>query len=213
MRLKRRHSVRRRRQSRGFNRRVRTAVHAMADKKYFDVANSGTNFSNTSGVQLIDLSGIAEGASDSQRVGTQITLRSLKLRFRIYGNTSISGNTPIRLIVGCWNDFISSSPASSALVTNITNNSIIAPYVRSQLQAKKWIPMYDRSFLIANSDEQISGKIITLNFKGKTLPKKTVHYTPGSVPDHNYFFWITNDITGVTLPGYQLYGRVTWTDV
>lgn len=207
--LKRRKSFR---SKRSFGRRVRREVNRMADKKFLDEYVTGTAFSNASDVVQI-IPTIVTGTGDSARIGSEITVRSLKMFFRVYGNPANTiSNSTVRIIVGCWKDFQLTSPNVARILTNITV-ATTSPLLRTYLQSKSWIPMYDRTFLINNSLDGVAGKLIKCNFSGKRLPMKRTQYNGSNVPDHCYFYLIINEQSAGNYPGYTLATRMTWVDV
>lgn len=81
---RRRRPIRRRIAKRRFTRRVMRAFVAGAEKKYIDY--QGTTGGITTTGLLIPISGIAQGAGKSERVGNRVRFRYLKLSLTWIGN-------------------------------------------------------------------------------------------------------------------------------
>lgn len=210
LRLKRRNGRRGRKSN--FDKRVLRAVHKDADHKYDQAYQYGESAPANDPTPFF--TSITQGTTDKQRVGSDVDLRSLKLRLNIYGNSSWTGPTTCRLIIGCWLDYPASGPVREILEDH--TNPSASWYDRDYLTRRKWIPMYDRTWTMAKiaTTQPVNNGIFhkELNFYGKRLPKKRIRFTSTNVPDHVYFFYFcTNDVLeGVN---YQVASRYTWTDV
>lgn len=210
--LKRKRSYRKRRNGSSFKRRVRRAVQSFADHKYKDGLNVTSTFSNATAPYILTPS-IVAGTGESDRVGNNINVRNLKIRFHFHGNSLGTQIHRCRIIVGCWTDYYSVAPQDTDFYQTLTNQDL-TPLLRPNLEAHRWKPMYDRTFLLGNVDDDSipADKYMFLNFHGKNLPGKHLSYNSGGSPNNVYFFCIKNQ-DSVNFPTYTFCSRFTWTDV
>lgn len=210
--FKRGRSLKRKRRSfrirkRRFNKRIKRAVNAFAEKKYIDYSTSGN--ATNSGQFLYFNTSISQGTGSNTRVGLKCFARSLRIRLLLksdYGNVR-----RFRVIVGAWNDYTSTAPATTAILQNPTSESI-SLYKRETLQQKEWIPMYDRSFVLW--DYTTPQKLLKINLSGKRLAAKTMIFSTTNVVQQAYFMLIITDYAGLgPYPEYYLNSRLTFTDV
>lgn len=205
----------RKRSSRKFVKRVKYAVNKIAERKYTDNSTSASP-TNAGTIQYVGLP--TQGVGTNQRVGLEYYLRSLSVN--MLWQAGAGGNADniqyIRVIIGCWKDYVSSVPSVSTLLESATNQSL-SPYYRIYLSQRKWVPMYDKAFILGKlgSGTNIpSARIMKLKFSGKRLPMKRVAASAGSA-DHMYFVMVQSNYVNVAggEPSVQIYTRVTFTDV
>lgn len=211
--LKRKRRSFKRRGGRRFLKRVKFAINKFAERKYLDVVGGG-NVGLTGQFSYFNL-GVAPGTGEGQRVGTEIYMRSLKIRLITSClNATDSGPLAARIIIGCWKDYQNTAPLMSTILED-TTYAQISPYYRIFLQDKKWIPMYDKSFFMDqdNNNGYLPEKLWNFRFSGKRLPMKRTTYNGSNYPDHAYFMLIWTSALNVTLPSYITYTRMTYTDV
>lgn len=160
---------------------------------------------------------ITEGAGSGERVGNKVHFRSLKIKGWIQGVTGeTSPNTQWRVIIGCWHDYTQSTPTYAQLLGD-PSYILQSFYNRDVLQAKAWVPMYDKIVNLTaegSFDPARNIWITELSFAGKRLPNKDVQYNVNNMPNNAYFIWLANTSTeGIPYPRYQLNARLTYTDV
>lgn len=200
-----------------FKKRVKRVIDATAEKKYLDKSTT-TQFTNVGTFfSPLGTGDITQGTSNvAQRVGNELRVRSLRIRFSFQTQNTLNIINGIRVIVGMWNDYQVSSPSVVNILANASTMFDISPYVREVLQSRRWTPMYDKSFLMNNANDMYwpCFKYMNLKFSGKKLPKKRVAFQTGaSVPDHSYFVLLISNNASGTAPGVVIYSRLTYTDV
>lgn len=200
-----------RRTSKRFRSRVLSVVHAAADHKWAGVAAENNTTLNSASPSTV-FTAIAQGTTDSTRLGDTIAMRSLKMNFHFYGNTAAGQPQTIRLIIGCWNDYQQTSPTTAKLLQTLTIVSI-TPYLRDPLAARQWIPMYDATFTVGTvAGTKEKDKVLKLTFAGKRLPKKNMKFNAAGTPSHVYFWLAISDAVANSC-GYHFHNRYTWTDI
>lgn len=202
---------------RKFNKRVKRAINKFAERKYYDY--SAQTSVPAAGQFFYFNSGIGQGVSAvGARIGNEIYARSLKIRLNYNCYSSFDPIFNTRIIIGCWKNYQSSTPSATQLLENVTSFYDISPFGRLNLQDKKWIPMYDRTFITANSStagnlNEKTEKYITLKFNGKRLPMKRHVYNSANYPQNVYFMWVGNQAINLSYPVMNVWSRFTYTDV
>lgn len=211
--LKRKRSFKRRRNGRVFKRRVRRVVETMAEHKYIDY--SGGTPATNAGTIVYFLDTLAQGDTSTSREGASVKLRSLKINL-IATASNADKETFFRVIFGVWKDFYVTSP-NPARILEVPTSQTLSPYLRENLQAKKWIPMYDKKFTLDKMQAgatRADDKVWSLSFSGKRLPMKKITYSASGVADHVYFLMVITSFVG--LPGNEPqlahYARATFVD-
>lgn len=202
----------RRKRNGNFKRRVKRVVLQLAEHKYIEGNSYVGNCTNLGYLQIFPVP--SQGTSSNTRLGDEIRVRSLKLNAFMVNGTD-DNLSYIRVIFGCWNDYYGTSPTQTKILNNVPD-AINSYYVRDYLEARSWTPMYDRRFLMgkAGSGENIpSGRLLTMNFYGKKLPKKRMVFKAGT-QDHAYFMLITTgNAFGIDPPSIIYDWRMTFTDM
>lgn len=184
----------------------------MAEHKYIGSYNEGGNVTNLGYLYL--LTAPSQGTAATNRIGDEIRIRSIKLNaFMVNG--SDDNISYVRVIFGCWNDYQGTSPSQTKILHNVTG-AVNSFYVRDYLEARAWTPMYDRKFLLGKpgAGEGVpSGRLFTMNFFGKRLPKKRMVFKTGT-QDHAYFMLVTTGNIAHAFPPSIIWDwRMTFTDV
>lgn len=205
--------------NRRFAKRVKRAVYQLAEHKYLD--NSAGNFviTNAGIIEYMDFP-LPQGSTEQNRVGLKIKVRSLKLRLNLSSSSNANHQLydNVRIIIGCWKDYISSSPSAANIL--LAPTLLNSPYLRTMLEEKKWIPMYDRVHTVAyptatGATGFPAQKFINLSFHGKKLPLKTKVFQTNSLPNNTYFALILSNFVGTPggEPVVNFISRMTYTDV
>lgn len=202
---------------RKFNKRVKFAINKFAERKYLDYAYNGT--APAASVIVYSNLGIAQGSSAAgQRIGNEIYNRSLKIRLHCTStNSGDSGPIHWRIVIGCWKDYTVSAPSMGTVLQD-TSYWDISPLYRTYLLQKKWIPMWDKTFMTSVSGGKIEGNMNTdryfnLKFIGKRLPMKRAMYNSSNNPQNAYFVLVMTDAVTISYPSWSIYSRLTYTDV
>lgn len=199
---------------RSFKKRVKRVIKQFADKK-FVVGNLGSTSFNLAAQPTTFSAAISTGTSDSTRIGNQIDVRSLQVRFLLRGNTGgTTTNQTNRLIIGCWNEYFPDPTPTASELLVFNQSAITALYNRDTLSRRGWTPMYDRVFhLNTDVDAGVLEKAINLKFYGKRLPHKRKTFSASGTPDSVYFWMFINDDVGASANSYIVDYRMTYTDV
>lgn len=211
---KRRFGGRKRAGGRVFKRKVKRVVDSLAEKKYVDKTDGIPCTNAGAFIYLMDT--VAQGDTKSTREGASIRLKSIKINLLATAATDVThDDSYFRIIIGCWRDFYVTSPAIARILESPTSQTL-SPYNRENLQAKKWIPMYDKKFTLdrlASGGARPNDRTWTVSFSGKRLPLKKITYDLNGNADHVYFIWVQSSWVGLEgEPQIAYYARCTFVD-
>lgn len=200
--------VRRKRKPLATKAYVKRAILARADDKYhYLTLNSSVSYTGT----VTDLSSIAPGTTDQTRIGDDLWLKNIILRFQVY-NTDVTNQ--MRIIVFQTKDRFTSTPAVSDILnpTIVTAPSILAPLSDYFNDGKsRFKVLYDRNFA-CNSQGQPN--LVRTVYIGKhKLARKKIEFFAGSSADKIggiYVLAISNS-SAVSHPGFDLVSHIDFT--
>lgn len=172
----------------------------------YDTAATVVQAQATATVTLI--SGIAQSAADTDRVGRNVHMRSLYYRFDGYMGTC-AGASPIRLLIVYDKQVNAALPATTSIVTV---DSIESPMNLSY--NKRFIVLVDETYpclgLAGPQAFHMQG------YRKLNLPQEFVGTTKNinsiSTGAVYALVWQTGGITGAANPVTQLYTRIRFTD-
>jgi len=201
-----------------FDKRVKRVIQKTAEHKFTDYKNSLTAISTAIGQVYNDP---LEGTTDNLRVGDKIELRSVKVRYQL---TFPDATNFVRLIVLLWED--PTTPLVSEILqdTASATDTLNSPYHHYNLQSKRFIPLYDKTFVGGTGTNVGTGTYMTsgagpirygtLAFYGKRLPKKKIVYSDGTANKKwEMFFLLVSDSGVAPSPMLTWTSRITFTDV
>lgn len=171
-------------------------------KTYFEVGQS----TDTGGQIWGPLTTIAQGTSDTERVGDQLTMKSIYVKMAIYP-PSVSINKEsnfVRVIAFQWKEVTNISGSIGPIPDDILSTPgaidlIYCQYAHDNI-GKKFTILYDKTFTITNSETggQYSQKMINFRIPLK-YAKRKVSYVGGSSGDaFNHFYLMTLSDSAVT---------------
>lgn len=206
--LKRRRSFKR--GGRKFNKRVKRAINKFAEKKYID-ANPLFNAGVGTVPTLIPMGfNPSQGTTQATRIGNAIYRRSLTIRGTLSGDNNY---TQWRIIVFCWNNQVLGTPLPGDILES-TALPLLSFWNRSNLQMKRFTPMYDRLITMNGGGAAQFVKQVRLRFSGKRLPwKKTTYNVGTTTTDHAYYMMVMSDHLITSPVVFTCIGRMTYTDV
>jgi len=203
--------------SKAFTKKVKRAVDATAEHKFIGGTWSPT-IDSTGLFNYFNLT-LPQGTAVGNRVGVKTHNRSFKIRGWLQGADVSGAMTQVRMIVGVWHDYYSSTPTAAQLLEQPAS---LQPsfWTRQTLQARKWTPMYDRVFNIIPrvASQPIAKESLfnySLSFSGKKLPKKDQMWNASGIPQDIIFMYIFSNYAGAagSAPRASMDYRLTYTDV
>lgn len=199
---------------RAFSRKVKKVINSTAEKKYSQDLNSTANVSNV-GLTYLFNGTLLNGTTNTTREGSEIYLRSLQIRSELYITSAATDIAIVRIIIGVWHDYQSTSPTLTKILESPTSGYQVSPLNRETLQAKRWTPMYDRLVtLMPRADSGTRLKMLRMNFAGKKLPHKKVSYSTASgAPNNVIFMFVLSGEVIAPFPVHICSWRYTFTDV
>lgn len=161
---------------------VKSEIVGMKQLKFFDVYSGVTSVSNVP--TFVDVTSIAIGTANSQRIGAQVLMRSL----RISGSWVVGDPTQLaRLVVFKWAPSNSSDvPSLSELMTGTSSDAVISGWL--QFKPSRFHIMYDRLFKLDTLAHPIKDFTFTVRVNSK------LDFDTGGTTgrNHIYFMYITD---------------------
>lgn len=185
---------------------VKRLIRNQQETHHHNEAGTGTEC-NTTGA-FINISDIAQGDNDTDRVGDQICLKS------VFGNYSlIAGSSGtlsvVRLIMFQWRmDNGAEAPALNDILFDTTN----VPYLSNTVvDCSKFKVLYDKMHYVGPVGGDVN--MIARRFSLRNFNKK-LQYTAGGTNGKNqiYMLVISNNVSGATCPNFYYHARLTFTD-
>lgn len=185
------------------NNALKSGIGHMVEMKYWAVTTTLTNV-NSSG-NIVDLSLIPQGDTDSSRDGDQCFLKSVSCRFAFWVGTA---TTKIRAILFQW--FPNNVPSvTSILLGSGTTQTPLIGYNRDNE------PMYR---IVADWTSKLipsSNCSVQVHHFYHDVGKKysSAQFIAGTTAGTNHFYLITlSDVTAATLPQYEQSTRMDFYD-
>jgi len=162
-----------------------------------------------------DLTGPAAGYLDSQRIGDQLTLKSLTMRIAIEAlSTYVSGCA--RVFIFQWHtDSANQLPTIPLLYMSSVSGSAdaLSPYNMDSHRQGNITVLYDRIHnFVSSADNDFKAWTIKVPIK---YAKKTIHFNSGLLTGRDHIFCVVNaDKAGVGTNALTYYftSRLTFTD-
>lgn len=195
------------RQLRAVKSTVNKTLNQRVEKKFHDSNNSASTPSYSGAITTIN--DVAAGTSDVQRVGDELRMRSLKLRYAI---TPGDATNMVRAIVFQWFDDTTPTLAS---ILEITGDVLapLSPY-KHDLQYSKpkmFHVLHDKLYTVdTTTHTQVLGGCDIRRFANRR-----VHFTEGSsTPDNNRLMLaFISDSAAVNHPSVSYYARLSYDDM
>jgi hypothetical protein len=187
---------------------IRRMITNKQEIKFFDTLE--TAVAHTSGGNVIHLSNIPVGNSDSTRIGDSVLPQRLECRFNwLCGDAT----QYCRLIIFRWKPFFgSTSPStSSILFSSVAANIIVSPFVHDQRD--QFEVLLDKTTIPLQSgvSGQINSNTVIVNMK---MARKPIQWVTGSTTNmsNGIFALMVSDSAVVPNPTITSYFRLTYTD-
>lgn len=198
--------------NREFNKRVKKVITRAAETKHIDT-NTITISSSSPVIQVLSAFP-AEGTGEQQRVGDQIMLKSINVRWRAESNTADTHNT-FRFIVFAWNNTAAPVGAGDIIQdTGSVYDYLLSPYNFDAKDRGDFIVMLDRRVtvgVLGGEKPYIDGQ---WNFSGSRLPHKKKDFNAATVISRWYYYvLVMHDSSAVPNPTFMMHTRTTFTDI
>lgn len=174
------------------------------EAKYFDVGASLAPLSGT--IQVQNLSNMANGTSDSQRIGNSILAKNIAIKYQIIGNYTSLAYNPIRMMLIA--DKMQNGTAPTAAEIFETTSTYLSPLNKDQ--SDRFVVLKDQ-FIDVNQTSRTSAA-------GKFFKKLDFHIrykgsgagTSDQGPNTLYLIVWTS--VSVNAPTVNVYSRLNFTD-
>lgn len=185
------------------NSALKSGVGHMIEMKYWAVTTTLTNV-NSSG-NIVDLSLIPQGDTDSSRDGDQCFLKKVSCRFAFWVGTA---STKIRAILVQW--FPNNVPSvTSILLGSASTQAPLIGYNRDNEPMYRVISDWTSKLIPASTDSVQVHKFV------HQIPQKfaSAQYIAGTTAGTNHLYLVTlSDVTAATLPQYEQSTRLDFYD-
>lgn len=114
-----------RRSKKGLKRLARKLVNAAGEKKYIVTSSSGYDVVTISGY-IGSISDIPQGDTDQTRDGDQVNIRSINLRYTLYG--VLSADCSVRIVCFQWKELDSAAPTIADILSTGASNSYVTAW-------------------------------------------------------------------------------------
>lgn len=196
------------------SKQVKTIVHSIlksaAELKYFDVSQAPTNSTGTVGFELI--TSIPQGPAQSQRVGDEIWLQHMDLRFSVNAaNADVFSH--MRFFFFIWREnTLTTVPNSAAIFTAASSQSVYTMLdVENRALRKLVTPDYLLNFTGTATNPTVNSQIdVVRTYK---LDNTRIDFTLGAVTGINHVYFTNySDSLLTPFPSYQFLSRIWYYD-
>lgn len=180
---------------------------ATTELKYLGYGAAAANIDNAAG-NLWQMSSIAVGTGDSQRIGDEVCMRRIEIRYSL---TAATVPRQCRVFVFQWNtayDSTATAPTYQKLLAASaynTSNSCNAPYNHDKRETFR--VLYDRTHSLSGSSVQSSTIVIKKQLKKIKYFAGDTNYGTGQI----FMFAVSTD-NSLDRPVMSWMGRVYYTD-
>lgn len=208
----------------GLSVKQQKAVRAIVDKKFetkpekkrFDYVDASETISPFGSGYVQDITEISQGTSVDSRVGAQIKLSHIGIRFLLHAKAAQSLDAFMaRVLVVQWRPDTASEPLG--LVDLLASTNYIAGFFQAQ-DAGQFKVLYDERFQMSGStDTGDYSRVMDISIKGDTKGLQPVRYNTGANTGENHIYLIVlNDDNNVSV-AYpvmrNLFSRIRYTDM
>ncbi len=161
--------------------------------------------------------GIAQGLTDSTRIGNTIEVKSCKFKVNFYAGAASTGVTNVRIIVCKQSQMQLAALTGAALLQDPTN--IRSPLIMDKQRSFSVIKDFTFKLAAFSSGDAASSKSWTWTYRPKHC--HSIKWTQadttgviGNMLEGNLIVMVFHEQSGaVSVPSYNLYTRAEWTDV
>jgi len=203
---------------------VNKIVNENIETKYHAITHTTSNQSSTA--LVTNLCVIPQGVNDFSRIGDEIKLSKLRLRFKLDADSNDVFNN-FRILVFQWNadntvdtingpemDKILNGYVDGATTSVVANSNMIARYEYDNLRAGKYTILYDKHHLVNTENKQ--SKVFNLEFSlyNDLRVKKKVSYKQSFANDatNALYLCVFSDSVVLTHPQLTYSSILTFKD-
>jgi len=196
-----------------FEKKVKKVLDREIEPKYFDT--SFTYFNVGAGGTTTSLSEIAQGTTQTTRVGTDIRIKQIQFRLSAYQNNTTSVQLPnvVRVILFFWHDNNSVFPPLPTSVLQTASigsigQSITSPYVWENERQGTLEVIHDSYHY-----PSLNGSSIAMTYC-KAVDRPVSFTQGGNFGIHKLYVCVLSDDAGVVspCPSVSFYSRLTFID-
>lgn len=185
---------------------VQTKLNASREKKFILTSRVGDSISYSGTIYA--LTNVAQGTTDSDRVGDRIYIKSVQVRW----NMKIADvYNQCRVILFQWDQDNSGLTMQRLLAGTLvgTNNAPLAPYAHDFSKDRRIL--YDKSFILDGVDKvaETDTTYVTRGF----MDRRIQYYSGSSTTGNGFLFLaVISDSSAINHPTLDFVAKVTYTD-
>lgn len=183
---------------------VKRMITANQEIKYYDLSLIGIPVDHY-GV-LHDLTPVNQGSTDTDRIGDQLTLRSVAIRGYAQGS-SVSTYNVMRMVLFQWKP--NSTPAVGDIMNVLANTNAPNSFSKWDLK-EQYNVLKDWRILLRGTDYQ--AQLFYHKISGKKLRKKLQFVAGGNSSNNRVYLLVVTDDGASPYPGITYQSRITYTD-
>lgn len=187
---------------------VKRMIHSARETKYRDTAFNTTI--NITTQAPVDLTFIAQGDTDSNRIGDSIEWKNLEVRFALGSAGSVAAATAYttRVVIFQWHPSDAITPPGYGDVMQSTTSAVSPP---NHDQMSNYKIIYDEIFNPSNVGEGTYTRDFVIP---ASRGRKSINFLGGSTSGMNKLYMIawTNVASGSTSPTFNYYTRLNYYD-
>lgn len=184
---------------------IRQYSRQTTELKSYDRTVVSTVVDNVTG-QMLTLTGMAQGVAADGRIGNEVYVKGVLLRFQLIPNAAFNS---VRCIVFRWNDKATPT-AALILQSTSTSTGFLSALLRDSSQSFQ--VLYDEIIVVGTDQmNSIETRKVYLPKKGSGLGQAVWNDAGNIVKGHIYAFFFS-DSAAIDAPGLKLQGRVHFTD-
>lgn len=170
-------------------------------------------YQQVTGYTTTDLTAIAQGTADTQRIGDSISWVDLEMRLAVFtrSTTPTPTSSNVRVMIYQWHSDDAIDPPSATVILGSSTSDPIAPVNYDlQNQQNKIKVLYDKTFLVMNTG---LGPQPTEFVIPHTAGRQKISYTGGGTTgnDHVYIM-VGSDTPGAAAPFVAFNARLRYRD-
>jgi len=174
---------------------VKKIVKNMSETKFHNYSPAGGSVVGTVNPQAVTT--ILQGTQDDQRIGDEITLKTINLRYHIEASINAVSNDNVRVLMIQW--FDTTAPTSTQILANpATGPGVVSYYYYDSFRrGNRMKVLYDKTHSISETQGGTSGVNVNKWIKPYKFTKHLSFSAAGNDPIHGgiYIIFVSDDAT------------------
>lgn len=185
---------------------VRRFVTSHSDHKYFNVSNL---LSVSDQYQVTDITAIAIGTTDTTRIGDDLVLKNIRLRFSVIG---ADATNQVRVILFQTRDRFTTTPGGGVVLNTAYDVTAYAPLAPYEYDGRgRYKVLFDKT--VNTSANGMDARSFTCNVYQRKLARKHIRFYGSSTVDKEggIYLMVCSDSAAVSHPTVRFAGQIDFT--